>query len=117
MLDKLEEKMFNNIGKKIKSYAKWVCFCGIGASIVGGLSLLTEANNTGEFIICLLIGLVVMAVGGFISWVSSFTVYGFGQLVDNSDKLVELKELESINKFKPESPAQEAPAPETPKAE
>ena len=117
MLDKLEEKMFNNIGKKIKSYAKWVCFCGIGASVIGGLRVLTEAGDAGEFVICLIIAIIIIAVGGFVSWVSSFTVYGFGQMVDNSDKLVELKELESINKFKPEAPAQEAPAPEAPKAE
>ena len=31
-----------------------------------------------------------MAVGSFLSWIGSFLLYGFGQLIENSDKLVEL---------------------------
>ena len=34
------------------------------------------------------LGFVVMVIGSLVSWVSSFTLYGFGQLIENTDQLV-----------------------------
>ena len=73
--------MFNNIGGKIKSLAKVVCWIGIIASIIGGIVLFMEDDDM--FFICVLIA----GGGALISWVSSFVLYGFGQLVENSDIL------------------------------
>ncbi len=33
-------------------------------------------------------GLLTIVIGSLMSWLGSFMTYGFGQLVDNSDKLV-----------------------------
>lgn len=76
--------MFGNIGRKIKTLAQVVTWMGIIGSIVVGISMLSIND---DFIF---LGLLIMILGSFLSWVSSFVLYGFGQLVENSDKLVQL---------------------------
>ena len=68
--------MFDNIGSKIKGFAKVIAWLGIILSfIIGLLSIATG-------------GILVIVIGSASSWVGSFVLYGFGQLVENSDKLV-----------------------------
>lgn len=76
--------MFDNIGGKIKTLAQVVTWVGIIASVISGVALI--AIN-GRLII---IGLMVMIFGALVSWISSFLLYGFGQLVENSDKLIKM---------------------------
>lgn len=75
--------MFDNIGEKIKTVAKANCWIGIIAYAIIGIILLAENNNE-------LIGFSILILGPLFSWISSFITYGFGQLVENSDKLLEL---------------------------
>ena len=35
------------------------------------------------------VGLIIIVVGSLLSWVGSFLLYGFGQLIENSDVLAE----------------------------
>ena len=72
--------MFNNIGGKIKAVAACFTWIGFIASILGGAYIILESE--------LLLGLLVMLIGCFASWLSSLTLYGFGQLIENTDKLV-----------------------------
>ena len=74
--------MFENIGSKIKSIAKVWCIIGIIASFVSSVVMCTLGNEL------ILVGLATFLVGALLSWVSSAFLYGFGQLIDNSDKLV-----------------------------
>ena len=71
--------MFNNIGGKIKTLSVVVTLIGIVASIIIGIAFITNEE--------VLIGFVVMLAGSFISWISSFVLYGFGELICNSDKI------------------------------
>ena len=74
--------MFEDIGNTIKSIAKFLCITGIIGSIVSGIVLCTAGEEEA-------IGGIITIIGGSIaSWVSSAFLYGFGQLIDNSDKLV-----------------------------
>lgn len=73
--------MYDNIGGKIKQFAKLCAGIGIAISVMCGLAVMAAAG--------LLVGVLVAAIGGVASWVGSFVLYGFGQLVENSDKLVE----------------------------
>lgn len=66
--------MFEYIGIKIMSLAKVMAWIGIVVSIIVGLMLL--ANDS-------ILGMIVMALGSLMSWVSSFVLYGFGQLIDD----------------------------------
>ena len=77
--------MFDNIGKKIKNLASIITWVGIILSVTIGLVL---AFVSYDFAI---VGLVIIVVGSLSSWISSFLLYGVGQLVDNSDKLLRSK--------------------------
>ena len=74
--------MFSNIGGKIKSLAQIVCWMGIICSVVSGIILIDTDDDLA------FLGFVIIIIGSLLSWVSSFVLYGFGQLVENSDKLV-----------------------------
>lgn len=74
--------MFENIGSKIKTVAKVVCWIGIIASVISGIVLIAQDEDTA------FLGFLVIVLGCVGSWVGSFITYGFGQLVENSDILV-----------------------------
>lgn len=75
--------MFNNIGGKIKSVASVLTGLGIAISIVIGIiAIIASAPG---------IGLLTIFLGSLASWLSSLTLYGFGQLIENTDKLVKMQ--------------------------
>ena len=74
--------MFDNIGKKIKKIAQIECWAGIASYILLGLILLFENE------IKIYVGILIMGVGSFLSWIGSLMIYGFGQLIENSNELV-----------------------------
>lgn len=73
--------MFNNIGGKIKTVAQVICWLGIIGSIILGIATISEVDET--------LGILIILLGPLFSWISSFITYGFGQLIENSDILVE----------------------------
>ena len=80
--------MFNNIGGKIKGFAQIVCWLGIIGSIITGFVFIgigSDSRNGGGIVF---LGILIAIVGSIASWIGSFLTYGFGQLVENSDKLV-----------------------------
>ena len=64
---------FENIGEKIKVLAKVLCWLGIGASCIFGLYQMVN-DMFGN-------GVAVVIVGSLTSWISSFFIYGFGELI------------------------------------
>ena len=75
--------MFDNIGKEIKTLAVVLTVIGIAASIIIGASLF-NGSSAGTFL-----GIAVMLVGTLISWIASFALYGFGELVDKTAETAE----------------------------
>ena len=71
--------MFDNIGSKIKTVASTLTVIGIVLSIISGLIVLLDGEISGLF---------MMIFGSLLSWLGSFLLYGFGQLVENSDKIL-----------------------------
>ena len=76
--------IYKNVGAKIKGLANFVAWIGIICSVIAGI-----------FVMCLdedmiLAGFLIIALGAFISWLSNILLYGYGQMIDNSDKLVEI---------------------------
>ena len=69
--------MYDNIGGKIKNWAIWIFIVEAIAAIIGGIALI--ANDNG------LVGFLTIVFGPIAAWVSSWLLYGFGQLVENSD--------------------------------
>lgn len=107
--------MFNNIGRKIKVLSKVLCWLGIIASILFGIVMIiggSALNSTtayssyydykSEFELSgmslVITGIVTMILGSFFSWIGSFCLYGFGQLVDNSDIRTRLAVERSLRK-------------------
>jgi len=90
------ENLFSNIGKKIMALAKILCWVGIVFSVimwVGGLVASADSYEPG---ITILLAFVVLVVGFLISWIGSWTMYAFGQLVDDNQNL--RAQLSSLNK-------------------
>ena len=71
--------MFDNPGGKIKTAAVVMFVISTIGSIVGGIVLLSNKAAA--------IGVVVMLLGPVISWLSGLFVYGFGQLIENTDEI------------------------------
>ena len=69
--------MYDNIGGKIKSWAVWIFVVEAIAAVIGGIALI--ANDNG------LVGFLTIVFGPIAAWVSSWLLYGFGQLIENSD--------------------------------
>ena len=77
--------MFNyeNIGDKIKGLAQMVFVVEAIAAVITGIALMATDEDL------ILYGLLVLIVGPIIAWVSSWLLYGFGQLIENSDIIAE----------------------------
>ena len=72
--------MYDNIGGKIKSCAMWFFLLGAVIALITGVAIMIAAENTGA----IFIGLLVMIVGPIVAWVSSWLLYGFGELIDKA---------------------------------
>ena len=87
--------MFENIGEKIKSLATILTWIGVIGFGVCGIALLMN----GEVVA----GILTTVIGALGSWVSAFTLYGFGELIEVSvainDKLGKINE-EALNSGK-----------------
>ena len=62
--------MFDNIGAKIKKLAEIITIGGIIVSVLIG-------TMSGDFR-----GIVIALLGSLGSWISSFVLYGFGELIE-----------------------------------
>ncbi len=72
--------MFNNIGKKIKVTAVVVTILGFISSAIWGITAIaanTYHNPT------TLTGILIIVLGSLGSWLGSFVLYGFGQLIED----------------------------------
>ena len=68
--------MYNNIGSKIKWLASTIFIIeAIGAAISGFALVFLNENM-------IPIGLLVIVVGPIFAWISSWLLYGFGELID-----------------------------------
>lgn len=79
--------MFSDIGIKIKSLAQVMTAIGIICYVITGIVFM--ANDMA------LVGILIVLIGSLLSWVSSFILYGLGELIDNSVKIAEI--LEAYN--------------------
>lgn len=85
--------MFKNIGDKIKTLAEVICILGIISSFVIGCILM--AIDLDFF----LKGILTIVLGSLASWIGSFVLYGFGQLVDDVNFLRFNAENKAIEEF------------------
>ena len=71
------DNLYENIGGKIKNWAKWIFIIeAIGAIITGLVLLFTDE----DFI---LVGLLTLVCGPLVAYVGSWILYAFGELVED----------------------------------
>lgn len=80
--------MDNNIGKKFKLIAKFTTPLGVLSSAILSF-IVSYCTNYTFFLVLITLG------GSILSWFISLCLYGYGQLIENSDRQVEL--LEKLN--------------------
>ena len=68
--------MFSNIGGKIKVATKVCCWIMIVSFVIMGIALIASGLA--------LYGIVFLIAGPLSTWIGSFVLYGFGELVENS---------------------------------
>ncbi len=75
--------MFDNIGGKIKTLASVICVVGIIASVILAIALWTQNDRYNPTVA---LGFGVLIGGGVASWVGSFFMYGFGELIEETTR-------------------------------
>ena len=71
------DNLYENIGSKIKNWAKWIFVIeAIGAVITGLVLLFTDED-------LILYGLLTLVCGPIVAWVGSWILYAFGELVED----------------------------------
>ena len=81
--------MFDHIGTKIKSLAK-VFFVVLCLSAVLVAIIMTQYWEY--------LALLLIPIGVIVAWLSTFLLYAFGQLVENSDIQTEIMAQEALRK-------------------
>ncbi len=74
--------MFENVGRKIKGFVKIIFWIEAIASVVAGIVYMATAWDTQW------IGLFIAAGGILVAWISSWMLYGYGEIID---KLIEIE--------------------------
>lgn len=101
--------MFSNIGGKIQGLAKFTAWLGIIISIILGLLFLAFGSDTEVGGYASFIGILIIILGSLSSWISSWVLYGFGELIVRTTEvstfnreLVALKHRDIISKSSPQ---------------
>ena len=89
--------MFKNIGSKIKGLANFLFWFLATVSIIVGVVVifagLGNTNGNIENAFASLFEGLAIAVGGFLfAWLENFLLYGFGELVDTNQKILNILE-------------------------
>jgi hypothetical protein len=80
--------MWDNIGGKIKVLAKVIAWVGIISSIIGGIILIAiGGNNRYGGGLYIGIGFGTIIVGSLMSWIFSWFMYGFGELIEKTSEI------------------------------
>ena len=72
------DSLYENIGNKIKAWAKWIFVLGAIISVIGSIVDIINAEDPGQ----ILAAIFMIFLGPLICWVSSWMVYGFGELIE-----------------------------------
>ena len=72
--------MWNNIGRKLQSLAKVLCWLGIIVSLISAIILW---NQNSYYQSTILAGILRLVTGCLASWIGSWAMYGLGLVVEH----------------------------------
>ncbi len=70
--------MYDNIGGKIKALAKAIFIFEAIAAVIAGIALMAANDDL------ILFGVLALILGPAVAWVSSWLLYGFGELIEKA---------------------------------
>ena len=86
--------MFDNIGRKLKTLAKVFCWIGIIGSLIGAIPIWVSGSQASRYrysssstLSIAFIGLLVLVFGCLLSWIASWALYAFGEMVEDTDAI------------------------------
>ena len=97
------DSLYENIGGKIKNWAKWIFIVEAICAVIAGIGLIADDNGA--------VGFLVMIVGPLVAWVGSWLLYGFGELIETNAETRDL--TAELLRCKMSAPSSEGPAPVT----
>ena len=68
------DSLYENIGRKIKNWAKWIFIVEAIGAIITGFILMAEVD---------VLYILLVFLGPIIAWVGSWILYAFGELVED----------------------------------
>lgn len=72
--------MWDNIGRKLQSLAKAICWLGIVCFVILGIVIMTQSNSYQSTV---LTGFIYIIFGCLGSWIGSWALYGLGVVVEH----------------------------------
>ncbi len=99
----LKEKLFDNVGKKIRKISIYGFYTGSVLFVIAALAIWVAAENS------FWIGMAVLAGGVLLFWLTSLCGYAFGELVQNTADMNRRMSV-LINRIQPGT--EKNPAPE-----
>ncbi len=107
MYEKEGTIMFDNVGRKIKAWAKALCWVGIILSIGLGVAFILIGDSQGYYnpanLALSCTGAAWLVIGPVFSYIGSLAMYGLGELVENSDIRTELAIKKSMENERTET--------------
>ncbi len=79
--------MFDNIGGKIKVLAKVLCWIGIIGFVILAFVMFDIGSKYYSNVTERILGWVFLIGGPLISWIISFFIYGFGELIEKATQI------------------------------
>ena len=90
-MNKHDDYLFSNIGRKIKKFASISTRIGMVLSILfSGYLFLFGCFNIRHLWWLIFISPIICALFCFLSWLSSLALYGFGQLIEDVNTIKEM---------------------------
>ena len=71
------DNLYENIGGKIKNWAKWIFIVEAIGAVMAGIALITTDDDL------ILAGLLTLFCGPIVAYVGSWILYAFGELVED----------------------------------
>ena len=85
------ENLYENVGAKIKGLAKWIFFLEALSAVISGIVLLAEGEAW--------FGLLTLVLGPVIALASSWLLYAFGQLTEDTHEMKsQAEKIENLEK-------------------
>lgn len=75
------DSLYNNIGGKIKIWAKWVFIVEALFAIISGIYMIADGFEVDDFV--LISGIVTVIFGPCVALISTWLLYAFGQIVED----------------------------------